>query len=98
MTEKDIKIAGTVMGAFILGLVVIAIILYQQVNAQTRSIDEIKASFADMQAENQKILAYLDNYHGSDKERDLESARIKLLLEDHEAKIYNIVKTINELH
>lgn len=98
MTEKDIKTTAAIMITFIVGLVVTAIILIYQVNAQAQSINEIKSSFADLQAENQKILAYLDEYHGSDNKRDKERARMKVLLENHEAKIYNIVKTINDLH
>ena len=51
-----------------------------------------------MQTNNQTLLEYLETYHGGDDGREKDIAKIKILLEDHEEKISNIVKTINELH
>ena len=98
MTVADIRRAGFVIAGCLVVLAAFSFYLFQQLQQQRQKLTQIEQQFNDIQQQNDRILAYMESYHGSDDARDAERERIKILLEDHEAKIFNIVKTINELH
>jgi|GEM_PF-2503120 len=52
----------------------------------------------ELQTERKQILANLEKYHGGDAARQEEMDKLKVVLEDHDKKLYNLLQTINELH
>ncbi len=92
------KTASYTLGAVVFVLAAATAFLAYRLFEQSQQLIALETSYQEMQQQNARILSYMENQHGSDQERDAERERIKILLEDHEAKIFNIVKTINELH
>lgn len=92
------KTANYALGAVVFVLVAATAFLAYRLFEQSQRLVVLETAYQAIQQQNESIISYMENQHGSDQERDAERERIKILLEDHEAKIFNIVKTINELH
>ena len=103
LNQKNINIG---LAAGIL-LVLVILVLLDQVGASGvdqaldghgARITALEEATSRISEQNDELLAYLDEYHGGDKQRGDDLAKIKVLLEDHQARIDRIVQTIKELH
>jgi len=105
MPEQQLKTALYVMGAFVIAAIGANIYLNSEIQnhklrleQQTQIIEGLKETLNKVEKQNEEALRYVSDYHGEDKARTDEYSRMKILLEGHDEKLYNIVKTINELH
>ena len=105
MSEQHLKTTLYVMGAVLIAAIGASIYLNSEVQhhkslleEQAKTVQVLKASQKKTAIQNEEILSYMNDYHGDDTGRTDEHARMKILLEGHDEKLHNIVKTINELH
>ena len=103
MNQKNINIGLAA------AVVVVVVLLFALNQVMARNVEQAFAQHAAKVAEldktaqrlseqNAELLAYLDGYHRGDNQRGDDLAKMKILIDDHQAKIDRIVQTIKELH
>ena len=103
MNQKNINIGL----AAAVAIVAIIFIVLNQVTAgnveqafgqHAFKVAQLEKTSQRLSEQNAELLAYLDGYHGGDNQRGDDLAKMKILIDDHQAKIDRIVQTIKELH
>ncbi len=68
-----------------------------QHNAEELAVEQ-RATLAAADQSVQQLRQYVETYHGNDAEAQKEQQRIKVMLDEHEARLFLLQDTINQLY
>jgi hypothetical protein len=68
-----------------------------QQNAEQLAIEQ-RATLAAADQSVQQLRQYVESYHGNDEQAGKEQQRLKIMLDEHEARLFLLQDTINQLY